>query len=71
MSLLGEESGFRASPDLRLQQSGVAMELSRAGPSAGWGGPSTQLVGVVGILALVSAQVVAKAESSSLVTLAG
>lgn len=51
------------------EQPGVAMEPSRA--SAGWGGSCTQLVGVVGILAVVSAQVVAKAESGSLVTLTG
>ena len=69
MSLLGEESGFRASLGLRLQQPGVAMEPRWA--SEGWGVPSTQLVGVVGILAVVSVQVVAKAESGSLVTLAG
>lgn len=45
------------------------MERSRT--SAGWGGPSAQFVGVVSILAVISAQVVAKAEGSSLVTLTG
>lgn len=48
---------------------GLAMERSRT--SAGWGGPSAQFVGVVSILAVISAQVVAKAEGSSLVTLTG
>lgn len=38
---------------------------------AGWGRSGAQLVGVTGIFAVVGAQVVAKAESSPLVTLAG
>lgn len=65
----GEESGLLASPGLGQQQPGMAMEPSRA--SARRGGPSAQLVGVVGILAVVSAQVVAEAKSRSLVTLTG
>lgn len=43
----------------------------RSTASAGRGGSGAQLVGVTGIFAVVGAQVVAKAECSSLVTLAG
>lgn len=39
--------------------------------SAGRGGPCAQLVGVVGVFAVVGAQVLAEAECSRLVTLAG
>lgn len=46
-----------------------AVEVSRA--SAGWGGPSAQLTGVMGVLAVISAQVVAKAERGPLVTFTG
>lgn len=41
------------------------------GTSAGWGGPGAQLVGVVGILAVIRAQVVAEAECGPFVTFAG
>lgn len=67
--IAGEVSGLLASPGLGRQQPGVAMEPCRA--SARRGGPGAQLFAVVGILAVVSTQVVAEAESGSLVTLTG
>ena len=43
----------------------------QSAPLAGRGGPSAQLVGVMGVFAVVGAQVAAKAECGLLVTLAG